>query len=238
MKQRLQKLISLAGISSRRKAEILLLEGRVSINGKRALIGESADPELDEIIIDGNTLNLKIATKVILLNKPKGIISSCLDPEGRKTVLSLIPPKLRNGLHPVGRLDQNSRGAIFLTNNGDITLKLTHPKYSHRKIYRVWVMGIPKTSVIRQWRNGIMLDNKKTIPAEVYILKRDQKNSKSLLKIILKEGRNRQIRRVAEILGHPVIDLKRIAIENIHLKNLREGEWRELKEKEWLKFLS
>ena len=234
MKHRIQKLISIAGISSRRKAEILLSKGSVFINGRKAILGEKADPESDEIIVNGITLSFNVDHKVILLNKPMGVITSCIDQHSRETVISLIPKKYRKGLHPIGRLDVNSRGAILLTTNGELTLKLTHPKYSHTKTYLVWVQGVPSEYKINLREKGIMLDNKKTRPANVCLLKTTSKNTKSLLKIILKEGRNRQIRRIAQKIGHPVIDLQRIAIENININNLQEGDWRELKRMEWI----
>ena len=238
MKQRLQKLISIAGISSRRKAELYLSQGRVSINGKKAFIGDKADPNVDEIILDGELLNFEVKSKVLLLNKPIGVITSCLDPQSRKTVINLIPHNLRQGLYPVGRLDINSRGAILLTNSGELTLRLTHPKYSHEKTYLVWVKGVPSNSKIKSWENGLILDNKKTRPAEIKLMKNSVNNSKSLLKVVLKEGRNRQIRRIAQQIGHPVIDLQRIAIANIFLNNLKEGEWRELRTEEWINLIS
>tara|TARA_Y100001968_G_scaffold161721_1_gene147914 strand:- start:9299 stop:10018 length:720 start_codon:yes stop_codon:yes gene_type:complete len=237
MKERLQKLISKAGISSRRKAELLLADGRVFINGKKAKIGDKGDPICDEIKLDGNIIELKIKTIVILLNKPKGVISSCFDDRSRKTVLDLIPKQLRQGLHPVGRLDINSRGAILLTNNGKLTLNLTHPKYSHKKTYLVWVRGVPSKVKLKSWENGIILNGKKTLPANISLLQINNEKSKVLLKIILTEGRNRQIRRIAEKIGHPVIDLKRIAISDISLENLKEGEWRELNEKKWKRLI-
>ena len=237
MKYRIQKLIARAGISSRRNAESLINEGRVKLNGIKAEIGDKADPKIDKIVVDGNTINLEIKYKVILINKPSGIISTCHDPQGRKTLINLLPAnEIRKGLHPVGRLDQESRGAILLSNNGELTLKLTHPKFAHQKTYRVWVKGIPSQLTLREWETGIILDNKKTLTAKLRIMKTYE--NKSLLNIILREGRNRQIRRVASKLGHPVLDLQRIAIADITLNNLKEGSWRELEEHEWMKLIN
>ena len=232
---RLQKIISESGLLSRRKADFLIKQGRVSLNGRKAIIGEKADPNSDLILIDGKDLPKKLNHKVFLLNKPHGIISTCQDNHGRKTILNLIPSNLRRGIHPVGRLDSDSRGAILLTNNGELTLRLTHPKYSHTKTYLVWVRGQLSHVKLRDWRKGILLDGKMTMPATVEVMKIT--NQKTLLKVILKEGRNRQIRRIATLLGHPVEDLQRIGIANIKLNDLKEGDWRELSKKEWISLL-
>tara|TARA_Y100001968_G_scaffold270333_1_gene261474 strand:- start:222 stop:935 length:714 start_codon:yes stop_codon:yes gene_type:complete len=232
---RLQKIISESGLLSRRKADLLIRQGRVMLNGRQAIIGEKADPQSDHILVDGKDLPKKLNNKVFLLNKPHGVISTCQDNHGRKTILSLIPSNLCRGIHPVGRLDSNSRGAILLTNNGDLTLRLTHPKYSHTKTYLVWVKGQPSQSKLNNWRKGILLDGKMTIPANIKVMEIIKNNT--LLKVILKEGRNRQIRRIATLLGHPVQDLQRIAISNIKLNDLQEGKWRLLKTNEWISLL-
>ena len=233
---RLQKIISDSGLLSRRKADLLIKQGRVSLNGRQAILGDKADPTSDHILVDGRDLPRKLNHKVFLLNKPYGVISSCQDNHGRKTILSLIPSHLRRGLHPVGRLDFDSRGAILLTNNGDLTLRLTHPKYSHTKTYLVWVSGQPSQSILDNWRRGILLDGKMTMPAIIEVL--DKVKRKTLLKVILKEGRNRQIRRIANLIGHPVQDLQRTSISNINLNGLQEGRWRELKEEEWISIIN
>ncbi len=232
---RLQKIISESGLFSRRKADFIIKQGRVTLNGRKAVIGEKADPFSDHILVDGKDLPKKQGHKVFLLNKPHGVISTCQDNHGRKTILGLIPSNLRHGIYPVGRLDSNSRGAILLTNNGDLTLKLTHPKYSHPKTYLVWVSGQPNESILDNWRKGILLDRKMTLPATIKVIKSIK--GKTLLKVILKEGRNRQIRRIANVIGHPVQDLQRIAISNIKLNGLQEGKWRELLTNEWISLL-
>ena len=232
---RLQKIISESGLLSRRKADLLIKQGRVTLNGRQALIGDKADPYFDHILVDGKDLPKKPTHKVFLLNKPHGVISTCQDNHGRKTILSLIPFNLRLGLHPVGRLDSDSRGAILLTNNGDLTLRLTHPKYSHTKTYMVWVNGQPNQSIINNWRKGVVVDGKMTMPANIEVM--EKINNMTLLKIILKEGRNRQIRKIATLFGHPVQDLQRIAISKIKLNGLKEGEWIELKKNEWISLL-
>jgi pseudouridine synthase len=229
--ERLQKLIAAAGVCSRRKAEDLLRQQRVSVNGQRAGLGDRADPERDRICVDGRPLRPANATRVLLLNKPRGVISSCHDPQGRRTVLDLIPVHLRRGLHPIGRLDGDSRGALLLTNRGRLTLALTHPRYAHSKTYRVWVKGTPSPEQLQIWREGIWMDGTRTQPATVQRLRTD--DDRTLLEVELHEGRNRQIRRTADQLGHPVLDLQRIAIAGIPLGALAEGTWRALSRGEW-----
>ena len=186
--------------------------------------------------LDGIPINRREPYKVVLINKPKGIISSCYDSHGRKTVLSLIPLTLRKGLHLAGRLDLESRGAIILSNHGELTLELTHPRYCHTKTYEVWIKGKPNERSLNKWRSGLLLDNKMTKEAQIDLLYHSKE--KSLIKVILKEGRKRQIRRVAEELGYPVIDLKRTEISNIKLNGLNEGEWRILNKSEWQPILN
>jgi pseudouridine synthase len=176
----------------------------------------------------------------ILLHKPAGVVSTCNDPQGRTTVIDLLTPELQNGqgIHPVGRLDVDSTGALLLTNDGKLTLGLTHPRHSIPKTYHVWVEGHPPESVLDLWRQGVILEGRKTRPAQVRLL---QRGSRTLLEIILQEGRNRQIRRVAQKLGYPVIQLHRTAIGLIGLQlpgstPLPKGQYRYLKDFE-LNFL-
>jgi pseudouridine synthase len=231
--QRLQKLIAAAGICSRRRAEELLQAGRVQVNGHTAHLGDRADPNADDIRLDGQPLRAKAPPLVLLLNKPVGVVSSCRDPEGRPTVLDLLPPELAQGqgLHPVGRLDAASRGALLLSNDGALTLRLTHPRYGHRKRYRVWVQGEPTTETLARWRAGVPLDGRPSLPVELRRLAHGRGNTQ--LELVLREGRNRQIRRTAELLGHPVLDLQRTAIGAIDLGALPEGRWRRLDPREW-----
>ena len=231
MRQRLQKLMSAAGHCSRRQAEELLRQGRVEVNGKLAGLGDQADPDTDLICVDGTPVSRVTEERVLLLNKPPGVISSCHDPQGRRTVLDLIPSDLRRGLHPVGRLDADSRGALLLSNQGDLTLRLTHPRYAHSKTYKVTVTGTPDHSKLEQWRQGLELDGSHTLPADIRLIQSRKRNS--VLEVILREGRNRQIRRIASLLGHPVVDLQRIAIGGLALGSTAEGCWRELSRQEW-----
>ncbi|AFY44564.1 pseudouridine synthase [Nostoc sp. PCC 7107] len=243
MEVRLQKALSQLGIASRREAEEMIRQSRVQVNGVSANLGQKVDTQKDAIAIDGKLISAAERPSLIylLLHKPPGVVSTCNDPQGRKTVLDLLPKELRTGLgiHPVGRLDAASTGALILTNDGELTFGLTHPSHSIAKTYRVLVKGHPSPAVIEKWSQGVMLDGRKTLPAQVNLIESFAVNS--CLEIVLKEGRNRQIRRVAEILGHPVIELHRTAIGAIKLKNpkeifLREGQYRSLKDEE-IRFL-
>jgi 23S rRNA pseudouridine2605 synthase/16S rRNA pseudouridine516 synthase len=220
-----------AGLCSRRRGEDWLQAGRVTVDGRVASLGDQADPNSQLIEVDGVPLISVQEPRVFLLNKPVGVICSCRDPQGRATVLDCLPHQERSGLHPVGRLDADSRGALLLTDQGELTLRLTHPRYNHAKTYRVLVRGIPSSQALRRWREGLLLDGRLTRPARVHCLL--SSGASSLLEVELKEGRNRQIRRVAELLGHPVIDLQRVAIDGIRLDDLAEGCWRRLDAREW-----
>jgi len=231
--ERLQKLIAAAGLCSRRRAEELLRQGRVQVNGAPAGLGDRADPGQDLIAVDGRPLRPAAAPLLLLLNKPAGVVSSCRDPRGRPTVLDLLPPPLRqgHGLHPIGRLDADSRGALLLTNQGDLTLRLSHPRYGHRKTYRVWVSGQPGPEQLRRWAAGVTLEEGPSAPVGVTLLQR--RPDRCLLELEMGEGRNRQIRRTAALLGHPVLDLQRVAIGTLALADLPEGQWRHLDRREW-----
>lgn len=219
MSERVQKILSQWGVASRRQAEQMILEGRVQLNGAIAQLGQKADPASDRLEVDGVAIQTcdRPAYTYLLLNKPAGVVSTCSDPQGRSTVLSLLPPQLQqgHGLHPVGRLDFESTGALLLTNDGDLTFHLTHPRHHIPKTYEVWVQGHPSQSTLAQWQQGVMLDDQITRSAQVTVMQRQF--DRTLLQVVLREGRNRQIRRVAEQLGHPVIHLHRAAIGSIQL---------------------
>jgi 16S rRNA pseudouridine516 synthase len=231
--ERLQKLIAAAGLCSRRAAEELLRQGRIAVNGRVTALGERADPARDQISLDGRPLQRPATPLLLLLNKPVGVLSSCRDPHGRPTVLDLLPEELArgSGLHPVGRLDADSRGLLLLTNQGELTLRLTHPRYGHRKTYRVWVQGSPSAPTLERWAAGVPLDGRPSQAVELQPLR--QAPGRTLLELTLQEGRNRQIRRTAELLGHPVLDLQRVAIGSLQLGELTEGRWRHLDRREW-----
>ena len=234
MAERLQKLLSQWGIASRRRAEALIQQGRVEVNGQVAELGLKADPDVDHIVVDGTPLcaRPRPAHRYLLLNKSMGIVSTCEDPEGRPTVLAVLPKAFPpEGLHPVGRLDAYSTGALILTNDGDFTYRLTHPKHDVSKTYRVWVEGTLKTEILKAWRRGIDLDGRMTRPAKVKVLN-SSSPQKTLVEVVLWEGRNRQIRRVAEALGHRVLSLHRTAIGPVSLGTLALGECRSLSSEE------
>jgi pseudouridine synthase len=234
MEARVQKIIAQLGIASRREAEEMLRHSRVRINGVLANLGQKIDLETDEISIDGETLTTRQRPGLIylLLHKPAGVVSTCHDPQKRRTVLQILPPELQNGLgiHPVGRLDLNSTGALLLTNDGDLTFGLTHPSHSITKTYDVLVKGHPPETVLKKWRSGVVIAGKKTRPAQVRLT--ESLTHQSRLEIVLREGRNRQIRLTAEQLGYPVLKLHRTAIGSIQLQtaitNLQAGEYRYL----------
>ncbi|MEO0969784.1 MAG: pseudouridine synthase [Cyanobacteria bacterium J06639_18] len=234
---KIQKIISQWGIASRRKAEEMIRHSRVKVNNELAHIGQKIDPQIDIIEIDNNpVLPINNPEKVyLLLHKPQGVVTTCDDPQGRQTVLDLLPQELRKGkgIHPVGRLDADSTGALLLTNDGELTFRLTHPRHSVPKTYRVVVKGFPPEEVLEEWRQGVLLDGRRTRPAKVRLLRKLAATSE--LEIILKEGRKRQIRLIAKQMGYPVIKLHRTAIGQIKLntskkESLSPGKYRYLKD--------
>ncbi|MEH2139208.1 pseudouridine synthase [Nostoc sp.] len=239
MEERVQKIIAQWGIASRREAEEMIRHSRVRINGVLAHLGQKVDPQKDAIAIDGKTISQKQRPALIylLLHKPAGVVSTCYDPHRRKTVLDLLPKELRegSGIHPVGRLDADSTGALILTNDGNLTFGLTHPRHSISKTYHVVVKGHPPEAVLQMWREGMVLEGRKTRAAKVHLIER--RAEQSFLEIVLQEGRNRQIRRIAQQLGYPVIKLHRTAIGPIQLQTpkeplLSEGKYRSLNDYE------
>ncbi len=240
MTARLQKIMSQWGIASRRQAEEMIRSGQVTVNGQQAHLGDIANPEIDRIEIAGQLLSFPPQRYYLLLNKPAGVVSTCTDPQGRSTVIELLPSHLQHGagIHPVGRLDIDSTGALLLTNDGELTCLLTHPRHQVSKTYIALVEGHPAPATMQAWRTGINLDGNWTLPAQVTILDQDQHNTR--LQIILREGRNRQVRRMAEQLAHPVLRLERTAIGCIPLhlpeQSLPRGQHRKLTiaEVKWL----
>ena len=227
MEERIQKLMAQAGLGSRRHNEELIREGRVKVNGRIVHLGQKADPARDRIEVDGKPLDLEKDTAIyIALHKPKGVLSSLEDEmeEGRTTVRDLID--VPGHLYPVGRLDRQSEGLILMTNDGDLAHKITHPRYGHRKIYEVTLEGNIPPEAILQWQQGVMLDDKRTAPARIENIRRQGGTTR--LQIVMREGRKRQIRRVAAQLGYPVQRLVRQQIGPLQLGDLAAGTWRHL----------
>jgi pseudouridine synthase len=232
MAERLQKVIARFGIASRREAEKLILASRVRLNGEIVTeLGIKADPQCDRIEVNGKLISQdQPPEKVyILLHKPVAVICTRCDPQGRKTVLDLLPQHYHH-LYPVGRLDYNSSGALLLTNDGDFANYLTHPRHHISKIYEVWVRGQPDRDTLQNWRNGVELDGTPTLPCQVNVI--DRLGDRTQLQIVLREGRNRQIRRIAEQLNCPVISLHRVAIADIQIHNLASSKYRHLSTQE------
>lgn len=232
MMERLQKLIAQAGIASRRAAEQLILNGDVSVNGEIVTeLGTKADPEKDHIKVRGKLINAKLQSRsntYILLNKPKGYLSSAADPEGRKLVTDLVRGKGK--LHPVGRLDYNTEGLIILTNDGEFTNFVASSR-KIPKVYEVKVKGLPNKNAINKLRRGIMLDDGfKTAPADIRELKTTGNNA--WFEVTLHEGHNQQIRKMFDAIGNSVVKLRRIRIGNVSAPELRTGRWRDLTKEE------
>ncbi len=222
--ERLQKVWVRAGMGSRRVCEKLIVDQRVTVNGEIPELGEKVDPETSQIEVDGLKIGVRQDLVYYLVNKPIGIITTSKDPQKRSTVIDLVPTHPR--VFPVGRLDADTEGLIFMTNDGDLTHYLTHPSFGIEKEYLVQVEVKPSRNAIRQLRQGVELDDGLTAPAKVSLV--DEK----LLKIVIHEGRNRQVRRMCESIGHPVIRLVRSRIGPIVDRSLRPGSFRELTNQE------
>lgn len=226
MSIRLNQWLARAGVASRRGAEELIRAGRVRVNGRvERNPATRCGPGRDLVELDGRPITICRPLVVIALNKPAGYTTTRRDPHARRTVMDLLTDAPA-GLHPVGRLDTNSRGLLLLTNDGDITFRLTHPKYGVKKVYRVRVNGVPRERTLEQLRRGILLADGRTSPADVKLL--STKDSSALLEVVLVEGRKRQVRRMFAAVGHPVADLQRIAVGPVRLGRLPEGKWRQL----------
>jgi 23S rRNA pseudouridine2605 synthase len=227
---RLQKLLSMAGIASRRAAEELIREGRVAVNGDIVrTLGVKADPAIDEIKVDGRRVRFDIRPRYILLNKPKGYVTTRKDPQGRRTIMDLLAG-VKEYIYPVGRLDYDSEGLLLMTSDGDIAARLTHPRHGVERVYEAIVVGAPSEEALEKLRRGVFLDGERTAAAQVrrgsVVGKGGRQTTK--LTITLREGRNRQVRRMCAQIGHPVRRLTRIRMGPIKLGDLRPGAWRDL----------
>jgi 23S rRNA pseudouridine2605 synthase len=229
---RLQKILAHAGIASRRAAEKLIAEGRVTVNGKRVLeMGTKADLSRDDIRVDGRRVKGPERLRYILLYKPAGYVTTRSDPQRRRTVMDLIGG-VREYVYPVGRLDFDTEGLLLLTNDGDLATTLTHPRHEVERTYEAHVAGVPDQEARERLERGIPLDGRRTAPAAVVLLNRRPNDREGILLITIREGRNRQVRRMLEAVGHPVRKLRRTRIGPISDRHLRPGEWRDLLPKE------
>ena len=251
MEQRLQKILSQAGVASRRAAERLIADGRVTLNGKTVLeMGTKADADTDDIRVDGRRLRAPERKRYILLNKPAGVVSTRSDPQRRRTVIDLLAG-VREYVYPVGRLDYETGGLLLLTNDGDLAARLTHPRHGVERSYEARVAGMPDAEALRQLREGIPLDGRRTLPAEAMLLNprresagrpkglqlRDRegpqpREREGVVQITIREGRNRQVRRMLEAVGHPVRELARTRIGPLTDRRLKAGMWRDLTKEE------
>lgn len=229
MQVRLQKIISAAGIASRRAAEKLIEEGRVQVNGTTVReLGTKADPDVDDIRVDERRVKQPQRQRYFLLNKPRGYVTTRSDPEHRPTVLDLLRG-VREYVYPVGRLDYDSEGLLILTNDGDLAATLTHPKHEVERVYEAQVLGVPDAHDIERLSRGIVIEGRRTSAAQVELLReRRTEGDTSVLRVTIHEGRTRQVRKMADAIGHPVRTLKRVRIGPISDRTLRVGSCREL----------
>ena len=229
---RLQKILSQAGVSSRRAAEKLMAEGRVSVNGKTIFeLGTKADPAHDDIRVDGSRIKAPGRPRYIVLNKPRGYVTTRSDEKRRKTVMDLLKG-VREYVYPVGRLDYDTEGLLLLTNDGDLAAQLTHPRHGVERTYEARVAGMPDERAVEKLRKGVPLDGRRTMPADVVLVNRDRRDEDGVLLITIREGRNRQVRRMCEAVGHPVDRLKRTKFGPLSDRKLPLSGWRDLSAEE------
>src|SRR5512139_114040 len=226
MEERLQKILARMGVASRRKAEDLIREGKVTVNGRPAVIGMSADLSRDHIKVEGKLLTRAEPKVYFLFNKPRAVVTSMTDPEGRTTVKDFFR-EVRYRVFPVGRLDYDSEGLLVITNDGDLAQSLLHPSKGIPKTYMVKVRGILTDRELERLRRGIRLPEGMTAPAKVKTLREAEHNS--WVEITITEGRNRQVRRMLEAIGHPVVRLRRVAIDGLLLGDLKPGTYRPMR---------
>ena len=229
MQVRLQKIIASAGIASRRAAEKLIEQGRVTVNGRTVTeLGTKADLDVDDIRVDERRVKRPQQHRYLLLNKPRGYVTTRSDPEHRPTVLDLLKG-VREYVYPVGRLDFDSEGLLILTNDGELAARLTHPKHEVERVYEAQVLGVPDAHDLDRLSRGITIEGRRTSPAHVELLReRRGDGDTSVLRLTIHEGRSRQVRKMADAIGHPVRTLRRVRIGPIADKTLRAGAFREL----------
>jgi pseudouridine synthase len=232
MQSRLQKILSSAGISSRRAAEALIGQGRVTVNGITVTtLGTKADPDADDIRVDGRRVKVPAGRRYILLNKPRGYITSRSDPQRRPTVIDLLQQHgVRDYVYPVGRLDFESEGLLLLTSDGDLAAHLTHPRHGVDREYEVQVRGVPDRHTLERLARGVVIDGRRTAPAQVSLRKTFEgaRGPESWLSLVIREGRHRQVRKMCEAVGHPVARLRRVRIGPLADPRLKPGQFRDL----------
>jgi len=235
--ERLQKVLSQAGVASRRASEQLMLEGRVTVNGATIReLGTKADAARDDIRVDGRRVKVVERYRYLLLNKPRGYVTTRSDPQRRPTVIDLLRG-VREYVYPVGRLDFDSEGLLLLTNDGDLAARLTHPSHGVARVYEARVLGVPDEHELERLRKGLIIsagsagDDERTLPAAVKVKRvlRGKRGPEALVEIVIREGRNRQVRNMCDAIGHPVVQLMRTKIGSLTLEGLRPGHVRELK---------
>ena len=236
MQIRLQKILSAAGIASRRAAESLMQEGRVTVNGRTVTeLGTKADPGTDDVRVDGRRVRPVEHRRYILLYKPRGYISTRADPQQRPTVIDLLSKGgVREYVYPVGRLDYDSEGLLLLTSDGDLAARLTHPRHGVAREYHVRVRGVPDRHALARLSRGLVLEGRRTSPATVTLEKviAGDDGEQAVLSFVIREGRNRQVRDMCDAIGHPVVRQKRVRIGPISDDRIRPGEFRDLTDRE------
>ena len=226
--ERLQKLIARSGLCSRRDADAMIREGRVTVNGRVARPGEKADPERDAIKVDGRRLRAPEPLRYILLYKPVGVVTTCEDPEERRTVIDLVRPRVKERVYPVGRLDYHSEGLLLLTNDGELAARVGHPRYGVVREYEVKVKGDLTDRELARLRRGVVIEGHRVVPLLVERLARTRKAGNSWWRVRIGEGRTHEVRELFFRAGHRVLRLKRVAIGPLRDPALGPGEFREL----------
>lgn len=232
--ERLQKILSTAGVASRRASEALIRDGRVTVNGAAVTtLGRKANPERDDIRVDGRRIAQPPRRRYILLNKPRGYVTTRRDPQQRRTVMDLLHG-VREYVYPVGRLDYDSEGLLLLTNDGDLSARLMHPRHEVERVYLARVRGVPDRHALDRLAAGVTIDRRRTAPARVRLVDRQDSagGPQASIEIALHEGRHRQVRRMFEEVGHPVVRLRRIRIGPIEDPQMPVGHWRDLTPRE------
>ena len=226
--ERVQKLIARSGAASRRNAEEMIREGRVTINGRKAELGDQADLAVDSVKVDGKRVKAPAALRYILLYKPDGVITTTDDPQGRTTVLDVLGAKLGERVYPVGRLDFHSEGLVILTNDGEFAMRVAHPRYGVLREYLVKVRGVPDTTAKAKLLRGTVLDGQRVVPHEVEMTRTTASGMNSWWRVVVGEGKTHEVREIFRRIGHPVQRLMRVAIGPVRDESLRAGSWREL----------